>query len=137
MKPATLLVLLAIAIGVSVVVRVLTPKPEPFEPYVDLGHVRLYATGEVYSAQVEKLYAQSNVLWVSNSFVWPLRTNDEAQRIIGELVVAGFSPEDAAEVYRLTTEAAAEQRKSRPAFPGVRESIDTNRWPLFSEPASP
>lgn len=142
MKPITLILLLATAIAISVVVRVRTLRA---------GRSTLSGASEVTLARSTNLSGgvgqqQSIALHRSLSRHLPMNssgssappaqspTNPEAQRIIGELVVAGLTPEEAAQLWNSRATDAGVYRTNRPAFPGTRSGIDTNRWPLFSEP---
>lgn len=63
----------------------------------------------------------------------PVIPDSDAQRVINELIEAGFSPDDAAEAYRVTTQFAREQRQNRQPMPGVRTNVDLKRFPLLGE----
>lgn len=136
MKPTTLILLLATAIAISVVVRVRTNNLSGVETTtgasVEAGGQRSLqrlTSRKAYDGSPSRSSAEPVVPAAQSP------TNPEAQRIIGEISIAlGMSLEDAAEGYRLATEHAREHRTNRPAFPGTRTAIDTNRWPLFEGP---
>lgn len=59
--------------------------------------------------------------------------DSDAQRVINELIEAGFSPDDAAEAYRITSQIARERRGNRQPLPGMRTNVDLKRFPLVGE----
>jgi hypothetical protein len=124
----TILLCLLVATGVSVAIRLMILRVGVEAAETQLADSATHP-GEISGPTKTALVIRSGTRAPHSQTFDP-----ESQRVIGDLIASGQTPEEAQVMYQRIPDYAQAERAARVPMPGVLTNVpDPKRWPLFGD----